>query len=98
MGYWTPRKKEKDSEIAGVMLSIFPIEVKSMGKVVPKAVNPSSDDNIILNSFPTQRKEELPNDVEYNEQWWKWYCQENKLDVATGKSKDSKFLHINPLF
>lgn len=26
------------------------------------------------------------NDVTYNEEWWKWYCQENKLDVNTGKS------------
>lgn len=25
-------------------------------------------------------------DVEYHQNWWKWYCQENKLDVNTGKS------------
>ncbi len=43
-------------------------------------------------------EEELIDDVEYNQKWWKWYCQENKLEVTTGKSLNSRFLYCNPLF
>jgi len=86
MGYWIDRRKEEDAEIAGVLVSIFPRGGECMGKVVPKSANPSSDENIIPNSFPTQGKEEPPDDVKYNEEWWKWYCKENNLDVSSGKS------------
>jgi hypothetical protein len=69
-----------------------------MGKVIPKGVTLNSDDNILENFFPIQKVEKSPDDIEYNQKWWKWYCQENCLDVATGKSKDSRFLYVNPLF
>ncbi len=67
-----------------------------MGKVIPRASNTISDENTISSPFPSQIKEELPDDITYNEEWWKRYCQENKLDVTTGKSlRGSSSFRIN---
>lgn len=43
-------------------------------------------------------EEEFIDDVEYNQRWWKWYCEENKLDVNTGKSFESIFMNVRPIF
>lgn len=35
-------------------------------------------------------------DVQYNQEWWQWYCNEHKLDVATGKSLRGSSYPIPP--
>lgn len=34
----------------------------------------------------TEEVAELPDDVEYNQEWWVRYCADNNLDVKSGKS------------
>ena len=91
MGYWVDKKKEKD-----LMLTIFPIEGESM-VLKPRPISSSDNEAIIKSRYP-EKSQKLPDDVTYNEEWWKGYCQENKLDIASGKSWSSRFLYITPLF
>lgn len=94
MGYWTPRKEEVGMMPYNVTAKAFCIEEdESEIDRIKRLTSEMTKLNMCLVD-----KEEFIDDVEYNQNWWKWYCQENKLDVTTGKSKDSRFLYVNPLF
>jgi hypothetical protein len=77
MGYWTLRKEE-------------------VGKMPSKALCVEKDEADIMNRnntlapvkevIETQYFLGLVDDATYNQIWWESYCQENDLDVDTGKS------------
>lgn len=94
MGYCTPRKEEVGMMPYQVYAKAFCIEEDESEVDHIKKLTSEMTKHIL----GLVDKEEFIDDVEYNQKWWKWYCQENKLDINTGKSLGSKFLYTNPLF